>query len=168
MKKILSILLLIQAMLFTSDIYSQDNYPLLRRDSLGREIVLLSIQQAQELDNKADLLLMLEKVSFQMNLVDSFLVRVIDDKNNVIAQQEMTVNELKYLILTKDRQIQNLQNTVADFKLKELKYSKEIDNKDHEIKLHKDEINKIKRNMLFGGIGSGTALVAVVTLLLLR
>jgi len=166
----LSLIFILQ--LFVSNcILSQTNfsdYPALTQDSSGRDIVLLTIKQAQDLDNKADLLLLLEKVSMQMNTVDSFLVKVINDKNNVIAQQDLNLNELKYLIDTKDRQIINLRNTVIDYVNKEIKYRKELENKDVEIKLHTAEISKLKRGMLFGSIGSGTAIILVTTLLLTR
>jgi hypothetical protein len=171
MKNLTLLLIFIFQLLISNRLLSQASfgtYPALSRDSSGKDIVLLSLKQAQDLDNKADLLLLLEKVSVQMNAVDSFLIKVINDKNTIIEQQDLNLNELRYLIGTKDRQIINLRNTVTDYTTKEINYRNELENKDLEIKLHISEISKLKRRVLFGGLGSGTAIILVTALLLTR
>ena len=89
-------ILLIFALIISLFSYSQKiDYPKFDIDSLGQQVVVMTIEQAQALDNNSDLLLLFEKLNSQMADYDSVCVKVINDKDNVIVSQKMEISNLK-------------------------------------------------------------------------
>lgn len=140
---------------------AQIEYPRLETDSLGQQIVVMTIKQAQSLDNNTDLLLMFEKLDSKLIDYDSLCLKVVNDKDIVIASQTVQISNLKNSVLVKDEKIRELQSKVADLELKIVKFQAEIDNKNKEIKLHKDQITSAKWKFGAGG-GIIGVLVGVV------
>jgi chromosome segregation ATPase len=163
MKKALVFTLLF---LFTLTAYSQIEYPRYDKDVNGQAIVMLTIEQAQALDNSTDLLLLFEKLNSQVSSYDSVCLKVVDQKNAVIAEQTIQINKLKESLQNKDDQIANLQTTLQKKDDVILTYQAELDNKNKEIDLHKGEIKRVKRKFIFAGIGGGVAIVGLIFALL--
>ena len=155
--------------LFSFNSFSQEiDYPIIQVDSLGKTVITMTIEQAQVLDNKADLLDLLEKANSQMINVDSVCVRIVNEKEEVIIKQDLKINELTNLINNKDEQIENLKRRITDYQLKEILFKMEIENKDKEINLHLGEIKRVKRKSLVGGITGGAIIVTLVSFLLIK
>jgi hypothetical protein len=166
MKKLI---ILFTLFLFTLTSFSQQiDYPVIHVDSLGNTVITMTIEQAQILDNKADLLNLLEKANSQMSDVDSVCIRVVNEKEEVIIKQDLKINELTNLINNKDEQIENLQRRITDYQLKEILFNKEIENKDKEINLHLGEIRRVKRKSLIGGITGGAIIITLTSFLLIK
>lgn len=164
MKKLI---ILFTLFLFTLTSFSQQiDYPVIHVDSLGNTVITMTIEQAQILDNKTDLLYLMEKANSQMVDVDSVCIRVVNEKEEVIIKQDIQISELKDLVDNKDDQIENLQRRITDYHLKEILFKKEIENKDKEINLHLGEIRRVKRRSLIGRI-AGSAIIITLTSLLL-
>jgi len=159
MKKALAFVLLL---IFNLAAYSQIEYPRYDKDSTGQAIVILTMIQAQALDNSTDLLLLFEKLNSQVTSYDSVCLKVVDQKNVVIAQQIIQINKLKESLQNKDDQIVNLQNTLEKKEEVICTYQSEIVNKNKEINLHKGEIRRTKRKLAFAGVGSGLAIVGLI------
>ena len=166
MKKLIIFLTLF---LCTLTSFSQQiDYPVIHVDSLGKSVITMTIEQAQILDNKAELLALFEKANSQMDNVDSVCIRVINEKDEVIAKQDIQISELKDLVDNKNEQIENLQRRIIDYQLKEILFKKEIENKDKEINLHLGEIRRVKTKSLIGGITGGVIIVTLTSFLLTK
>jgi glucan phosphorylase len=138
------------------------DYPRFETDSLGQKVVVMTIEQAQKLDNDTDMLSLFEKLDSDISSYDSICVKVISEKDIVIAQQTVQINQLKSLVENKDDQIVNLQSQINDYKNKELGYIKEISNKNEEINLHLDKIRDQKIKMIVGGGLGGLTIIGLV------
>ena len=156
------------ALLYTLTSFSQIDYPVIHIDSLGKSVITMTIEQAQILDNKAELLELFKKANLQMGDVDSMCIRVINEKDEVIVRQEIHINELKVLIDNKDEQIENLQKRIKDYLLKEVLFKNEIDNKDKEINLHLKEIRRVKMRSLISGITGGVLIMTLTAVLIIN
>jgi ABC-type antimicrobial peptide transport system permease subunit len=122
----------------------------------------MTIEQAQKLDNGADLLILFEQLDANIDDYDSLCIKVISEKDIVIAQQTVQINQLSDLNKNKDAQISNLQSQIQDYKNKEAGYVKEISNKNEEIEIHKGTIRKQRTRMIIGGIGGGVAIIGLI------
>jgi len=129
-------------------------------------LVVLTIEQAQALDNNTDLLFMFEKLNSQIGNYDSICLKVVNEKEKVIASQTVQINNLKEALLNKDKQIVNLQATITELTKKSDNFEQELKNKNDEIALHKKEIRRVKRNYLIGGGVGGFILGIVLSLVL--
>jgi len=163
MKKILTLLTFL---IISISSFSQIDYPRYDIDSLGQKVVVMTIEQAQILNNKAQLLALFEQLDAQINDYDSVCIKVINDKEIVIAKQDIQINNLKDLVNNKDQQIENLQEQIANYRLKEVIWAKEIENKDKEINLHLDKIRKQRNRMILGGSIGGAVIVGLITLII--
>jgi hypothetical protein len=144
------------------------SYPIVTTDSIGNKIVILTIEQAKKIDNKLDLLELI-KISNNMSLsIDSVCVIVIDEKNQVIANQDMQISKLDSLVFNKDEQIENLKMQIANQSSINQTFKMEIENKDTEIKLYIDRISNLEKRTFWSGIGSGVILVVLTTLILVK
>ena len=123
---------------------------------------MLTLEQAQALDNSTDLLLLFEKLNSQIINYDSVCVKVIGEKDKVISQQTIQINKLKEVIANKDQQIANLQLTVAkkDETIENL--DKQVKNGEDQISLRKKEIKRLKGKMAIGGSLGGIAIVGLI------
>jgi chromosome segregation ATPase len=161
-------LIFIIAIMFSMAGYAQIEYPRYETDSLGQKIVLLTVEQAQSLDNNTDLLTLFEKMESQIGDYDSVCLKVVSDKDKVIASQTVQIENLKKALDNKDAQIANLQENIKKLDLKVISLEKEIDNKNKEIGLHLGEIKRVKRNSILGGGIGGAILGAVLTFLIVK
>ena len=148
MKNLIKYIICVSFLFLTMSVSAQViDYPRFETDSLGQKVIVMTIEQAQALDNKTDLIPLFEKLNFQIGSVDSACIKVINEKDVVIASQEVQLNNQKSLLVVKDEEISNLQSQIIDYKNNELTYIKEIENKDKEIQLHLDKIHKQKVKM---------------------
>ena len=166
MKKFLS---LIVGLVLSLSAYSQAkiDYPKFETDSNGQQVIVMTIEQAQSLDNSTDLLALLEKQSTQIGSYDSICVKVINDKEQVIASQKMEIAKLKESLNNKDQQIKALQGEVAAYLKKILLLEEQVANRQQVIDEKNLQIRKMKTKMVFGGIGGGVAIIGLVLGLLL-
>jgi len=155
MKKLIAIITLL---LFVNTAFSQKiDYPRIETDSLGQKIVLMTIQQAQKLDNNTDLLVMFEQLDKSIGTYDSICVKVISEKDRVIAEQTIQIGNLKTSCDVKDAKIAELQNKVSNKEAEISTLKGEIKNKDAEINLHIKE----KRNIKWA-YGAGGGVIGVI------
>jgi hypothetical protein len=145
---------------------AQSDYPKVTVDSSGIAVVTMTLEQAQVLDNKAELLDLFEKLNGQLGDYDSVCIRVINEKDIVIAKQDVQIKKLNDLSNNKDKQIENLQSQIADYKKSELLSKELISNKDKEIGEHKDEIKRLKTKMVIGGSTGGLIIIGLIILLI--
>lgn len=157
MKRIFALIIFLMSFSFA---YSQ-GYPKIETDSLGNKVVVMTIEQAQKLDNNTDLLVLFQKLDADLGSYDSMCVKVINEKDVVIASQTVQIENLKNSVKIKDDKVIELQKEVAQHLLKIGSLQSEIDNKNTEINLHKGQITKAKWNFAIGG-GVGGLLIGLV------
>ena len=110
----------------------------------------------------------MEQYAIGYESYDSVCIQVINEKEVIIAKQDIQISNLIKSNKNKDEGIKNLQNQVASYKIKESTYKSIIDNKDTEIQTHLNKIDKLERKMTLGGIGGSVIIIAVVFLLLTK
>ena len=164
MKKFLTLIIGMILSLSAYSQYSQPkiDYPRFEIDSLGQQVLIMTIEQAQNLDNSTDLLALLEKQNTQMGQYDSVCVKVINDKEQVIASQKMEIAKLKESINNKDLQIKALQGEVASYLKKILILENEVANRQQVIDEKSLQLRKMKTKMVVGGLGGGVAIIGLI------
>ena len=168
MKNLIKCVICLSILFLTMSVSAQViDYPRFETDSLGQKVIVMTIEQAQVLDNQIELIPLFEKLNIQIGSVDSACIKVVNEKDVVIASQQVQINDQKSLLLVKDKEISNLQGQIIDYKNTELTYIKEIENKDKEIKLHLDKIHSQKVKMFIGGGIGGVAIIGLVLSLLM-
>lgn len=130
---------------------AQIEYPKFTTDSTGNKLVVFTLEQAQALDNKTDLLPLYEKMATQIGSVDSSCIKTIEEKDKTIISQDKLIKNQNNTISGKDKEINNLNSQITNYKATEENYKKEIDNKNKEIDLHLDKIKRTKGKVLIGG-----------------
>ena len=148
--------------------FSQTDYPRFATDSLGQAIVMMTVEQAQSLDNNTDLLRLFEKLDTQLGDYDEACIQVISQKDVVIASQDIQIKTLKESLLNKDDQIVKLQKEVFLNEGKISSFEIELKKKNEEIELHKDEIKRVKTNAILGGGISAVGLIGLLIALILK
>ena len=160
MKNLLTIIMFL-FMSFAS--FSQDiEYPRYEVDSLGQKVVVMTIEQAQKLDNNSDLLSLFEQLNSQIGSYDSVCVQTINDKNIVISEQKVLIEELKSSLDTKDDAIENLQKQVTKYQVNEVILNDQIENLNHQIDLKDDKIRQQKTKMIVGGTIGGVSIIGLI------
>ena len=168
MKKFLSLIVGLILSISSFAQYSKPvEYPKIETDSNGQQIVLMTIEQAQALDNSTDLLALMERVNSQIGSYDSVCVKVINDKDQVIASQKVEISKLKANLDNKEQQIRALQGEVAAYLRKIMILEDEVANRQKVIDEKNLQIRKIKTKMVVGGIGGGAAILGLVLAILL-
>ena len=163
MKKFLTLIIGMILSLSSFAQYSKPiEYPKFEIDSNGQQVLVMTIEQAQNLDNSTDLLVLLEKQNTQMGQYDSVCVKVINDKEQVIASQKMEIAKLKESINNKDLQIKALQGEVASYLRKILILEDEVANRQQVIDEKTLQLRKMKTKMVVGGLGGGVAIIGLI------
>jgi hypothetical protein len=163
MKKFLTLIIGMILSLSSFAQYSKPiEYPKFEIDSNGQQVLVMTIEQAQNLDNSTDLLALLEKQNTQMGQYDSVCVKVINDKEQVIASQKMEIAKLKESINNKDLQIKALQGEVASYLKKILILENEVANRQQVIDEKSLQLRKMKTKMVVGGLGGGVAIIGLI------
>jgi len=164
MKK-LSLLLI--SILFSLTLMSQIDYPRYEVDSLEQTVVVMTIEQAQKLDNNSELLSLFEKLNAQMLDYDSVCIRVINDKEYVISTQKLEISKLKESIDLKDEKIITLQKEIEEHNKKVNLLEQQLLNRNDLIKVKDEEIRRLKIKMAVGGSASGLAIIGLIIGLIL-
>jgi hypothetical protein len=160
MKKLISLLVFL---VFTLTLSAQSiEYPRYEVDSLGQKVIVLTIEQAQKLDNNSDLLLLLEKYAQQIAEYDSICVKTVNDKQKVIDLQKVEIKTLKENLAIKDKEIENLQKRVNEYIIKEAFWTEQMKLKDETIEIKDKQIRGLKGKMIWGGVGGGVAIIGLI------
>ena len=91
----------------------------------------------------------------------------INDKNVVISEQKVLIDQLKSNIETKDITINALQKQVNEYKIREYMYDEELVNLGKQIDLKNKIIRKQKSKMIIGGSVGGVAVIGLLLSIIL-
>jgi uncharacterized protein (DUF3084 family) len=146
---------------------AQIEYPRIEIDSLGKEVVVMTIEQAQQLDNNSELLSLFEGLNSQMLNYDSICVKVINDKDYIISIQKLEISKLKESLDNKDDKIKTLQSEIDRHNQKILLLESQLLNRNELIEVKDQKIKDLKVKMYVGGGMSGLAIVGLILGILL-
>ena len=144
------------------------SYPRIETDSTGKQLVVMTLEQAQKIDNAFELLKLLEKAGNQCDSLTLSYVKVIDVLKRQTTLLEVDLNLYKGQVIDKDKQLSNLNERLANCEKDASECDKQISVRDEQIVLLNDEIKtiKTKRNIAYGvgvvGIIGGILLVLVL------
>jgi hypothetical protein len=147
--------------------YSQIDYPRYEVDSLGKTVVVMTIEQARRLDNSMDLLSLFEEMNSDLISYDSLCVKVINEKDKVISIQSMEISKLKENLNVKDAQITSLQNQIDLYVKNEILWGEQIKIKQDEIDLKKKQVKDLRVVSIVGGITMGSIIVGLVAAIIM-
>ena len=163
-----SLLTLLTILFISINVFSQEiEYPRYEIDSLGQSVIVMTIEQAQKIDNNSDLLILFEQLNVQIGSYDSICIKAVNDKNVVISEQKVLIDQLNINIETKDSTIEALQKQIAEYQLREVMYNDQLTNLNTQISLKDEQIRKMKTKMIIGGSLGGAAIVGLIVAILL-
>ena len=133
-------------------------------DTVG---VVISVEQAQALDNDAELLELFKKLRINCDNLDAHYVEVINAQNDQIALLKVNTKELQGQGVALNNQIESLKEQVQNSEKNNKLCDELILNKDEEIKILKKEIFRQKVKKIISVTGN-VILVAVTTVLIIK
>lgn len=133
-------------------------------DTIG---ITLSIEQAQSLDNDAELLSLFKKMKINCDSLEVGYIKIINKLGEKIGILEVQKKDLILQGQEKDKLIQNLESSLFYCEKINKICQIELENKDKEIKILKRELTrqKIKKFLSFGG---NTVAILVITWILIE
>jgi len=163
MKKIILSLILI-AISFLASSQSFPRYLIENGDTIG---VIISIEQAQSLDNDSELLLLFKKLRIDCDKLDAYYLQVINGLDQKMALLEIKSRDLIDQGIEKDNLVKNLNTQIKNYELDKKLCDKQISIKDQQVKTLKKEISRQKFRK-FISIGGNIILGIVTTILIIK
>jgi peptidoglycan hydrolase CwlO-like protein len=166
MKKILMLTILMIVTILSKAQTNTDlpQYLIEGGDTIG---IIISVEQAQILDNDVELLELFKKLRINCDNLDTHYVEVINAQNEQIALLKVNTKELQGQGVALNSQIENLKEKVQNSEKKNKLCDEELLNKDEEIKILKKEIFKQKVKKIISVTGNAI-LVVVTTILIIK
>lgn len=158
-------ILLIISLLISTISFSQ-KYPRIEKDSLGNQIVVMTIEQAQKLDNNMEILILLEKAVVDCENLSTSYLKVIDEQKRTISLLELDVKLLKEQLKDKDKAIANLQERLDNANDLSTKCEGQKKDLEEKVTVLQGEVTtlKIKKNVGYG-VGVLGAIGAILVLI---
>jgi chaperonin cofactor prefoldin len=146
-------------LIFSTFSFSQTSYPRIERDSAGNKVLVMTIAQAQKIDNDEELFKLLSLEGDECDSLNVSYVKVIDELNKQVALFTIDINALKGQINEKDQQIANLQTQLKNItESNQLCNAQKVDDQ-KQIDILNKEIKRQKFRKVLGFIVGVTALV---------
>jgi hypothetical protein len=154
--------------LFTFVASAQSGYPRIEKDSTGQLIVIMTLAQAQKLDNDSDLLALFEKMEADIADYDYACIKVINEQGQLITSLEREIVNLKEQCQVKDAKVDTLQANINSYIAKEELWKKELQNSKDISEEYKKELRISKWRNIIGGSSSGLIIIGLITALILK
>jgi hypothetical protein len=165
MKNLLATVLLLLLPLFVT---AQSGYPRIEVEPSGDTVVVMTLEQAQQLDNASDLLALFEKMDADIADYDYACIKVINEQGQVITSMSREILNLKEQCKVKDEKVDTLQSNIDAYMAKELLWKKEVENVNKIADEYKDELGRSKWRNIIGGSSAGIIIVGLITALILK
>lgn len=146
-----------------SQVTPEIKYPRFEVDSLGQKVVVMTIPQAMKLNNNSDLLEKFEAQDIKMKEYETLCVRVISEKDVVIAKLNLTVGKQDDQLLVKDEKIKSLQGEIVGWMERNNILEKQLVNRQEVIDEKDKQLGRLKTKMIIGG---GIGFLSIIGLLL--
>ena len=163
MRKLFTILMTLIFTTMFSQVTQEIKYPRFEKDSLGQKVIIMTIPQAMKLNNNSNILEKFEKLQAEMQDYENICVKVINEKDEVIAKLDFVITKQDQQLLEKDGKIKALQGEILAWMEKNNVLEKQLANRQQVIDEKDKQLRRLKTKMVVTGIGG---LVVIVGLLL--
>lgn len=144
---------------------SQSEYPKYSIDN-NKQVVIFTIEQAQEIDNNLELLELLQKLNNKYLDYDSLNLKVINELGDVIALQKLEITTLKESNTFRDNIINVLKKEIELYITNTQLLKAQVSNRQEVIEYKDKKLKQYKTYMIGGSIVSGTIITSLIYLLL--
>lgn len=162
MKKIYTILMTLIFTTMFSQVTPEIKYPKFEVDSLGQKVIVMTIPQAMKLNNNSDLLEKFEAQEIKIKEYETLCVKVISEKDDVIAKLNLTIGKQDGQLLFKDEKIKSLQGEILGWMEKSHILEEKVANRQQVIDEKDKQLKRIKLKMVVGGVGGVAIIVPLV------
>jgi hypothetical protein len=137
-------------------------YPKFEIDSLGQKVIVMTIPQAMKLNNNSDLLEKFEAQDIKMKEYETLCVKVISEKDDVIAKLNVTIGHQDGQLLVKDEKIKSLQGEILGWMERNKILEGQLANRQKVIDEKDKQLRRLKTKMFIGGGLGSLALIGLV------
>ena len=162
MKKIYTILMTLIFTTMFSQLTPEIKYPKFEVDSLGQKVIVMTIPQAMKLNNNSDLLEKFEAQDIKMKEYETLCVKVISEKDEVIAKLNVPIGHQDGQLLVKDEKIKSLQGEISGWMERNGVLEKQLANRQQVIDEKDKQLRRLKTKMVIGGGLGSLALIGLV------
>jgi hypothetical protein len=162
MKKIYTILMTLVFTTMFSQLTPEIKYPKFEVDSLGQKVIVMTIPQAMKLNNNSDLLEKFEAQDIKMKEYETLCVKVISEKDDVIAKLNVTIGHQDGQLLVKDEKIKSLQGEILGWMERNKVLEAQLANRQQVIDEKDKQLRRTKLKMVVGGLGGVAIIIPLV------
>ena len=145
-----------------SQVTSGIKYPKFEVDSLGQKVIVMTIPQAMKLNNNSDLLNKFEAQGIKMKEYETLCVRVISEKDIVIAKLNTTIIKQENQLSEKDEKIKALQGEILGWMERNKVLESQLANRNQIIDEKNKQLSTLKTKMIIGGGLGSLALIGLI------
>jgi len=162
MRKLFTILMTLIFTTMFSQVTQEIKYPRFEKDSLGQKVIVMTIPQAMKLNNNSNILEKFEKLQAEMTDYEDMCIKVVNEKDEVIARLDVTITKLDQQIIVKDDKIKALQGEILAWMEKNHVLEKQLANRQQVIDEKDKQLSRLKTKMVVGGIGGSVVIVGLL------
>jgi uncharacterized coiled-coil protein SlyX len=162
MKGIYTILMSLFFMVTFSQVTPGIKYPKFEVDSLGQKVIVMTIPQAMKLNNNSDLLNKFEAQGIKMKEYETLCVRVISEKDVVIAKLNATIVKQESQLSEKDGKIKALQGEILGWMERNKVLESQLANRNQIIDEKNKQLSTLKTKMIIGGGLGSLSLIVII------
>jgi predicted nucleic acid-binding Zn-ribbon protein len=145
-----------------SQVTQEIKYPRFEKDSLGQKVIIMTIPQAMKLNNNSNILEKFEKLQAEMQDYENICIKVIDEKDKVIARLDVVITKQDGQLVAKDDKIKALQGEILAWMEKNNVLEKQLANRQQVIDEKDKQLSRLKTKMVVGGIGGSVVIIGLV------
>jgi predicted nucleic acid-binding Zn-ribbon protein len=145
-----------------SQVTQEIKYPRFEKDSLGQKVIIMTIPQAMKLNNNSNILEKFEKLQAEMQDYENICIKVIDEKDKVIARLDVVITKQDGQLVAKDEKIKALQGEILAWMEKNNVLEKQLANRQQVIDEKDKQLSRLKTKMVVGGIGGSVVIIGLV------
>lgn len=162
MRKLFTILMTLIFTTMFSQVTQEIKYPRFEKDSLGQKVIIMTIPQAMKLNNNSNILEKFEKLQAEMQDYENICVKVINEKDEVIAKLDFVITKQDQQLLEKDGKIKALQGEILAWMEKNNVLEKQLANRQQVIDEKDKQLRRLKTKMVVTGIGGSVVIVGLL------
>jgi predicted nucleic acid-binding Zn-ribbon protein len=145
-----------------SQVTQEIKYPRFEKDSLGQKVIIMTIPQAMKLNNNSNILEKFEKLQAEMQDYENICIKVIDEKDKVIARLDVVITKQDGQLVAKDEKIKALQGEILAWMEKNNVLEKQLASRQQVIDEKDKQLSRLKTKMVVGGIGGSAIIIGLV------
>jgi len=162
MRKLFTLLMTLVFTTMFSQVTQEIKYPRFEVDSLGQKVVIMTIPQAMKLNNNSNILEKFEKLQAEMQDYENICIKVIDEKDKVIAKLDVVITKQDGQLIVKDEKIKALQGEILGWMEKTGALEKQLANRNQIIDEKDKQLRRLKVKMVVGGVGGSVVIVGLL------